>query len=436
MRQLPRPATLVLALGLATVLAGAACAPGQSADNNDEPHTQVSLDPASFKGKTLNYLYFTDGPDEQATRAQIAKFEKETGAKVNLQIVPFDNLEQTLQSRVNSGDAPEVARTNDWRPYADVLVDFHRYFGKDYDKKFVAGSAKASVDEDGAMRAVPSDLTMNGPLVNVDAFKKANVPLPTADHPWTFDEMVAAGQKVKRANHMANAFAVDKSGHRLSTVLSEFGTTFFTEDGKVAFDEKKAEKALTEINKLMQSGDMDKNFWLESGSRYKGANEIFLAKQTPIYLSGNWQVGLLQQDATFDWAAVPNPCEERCGGFPGGKYMIAFSKSDQPDLGAYFVDWMNRPENQAEIDKTAYWLPTRNELVDKGVDYPKGSDDMNVFLGDIKKTPADGYANNGDKNFTPAAELLVQELDKVVAGQQDVATAVKNVRTGLEKLAG
>src|SRR5688500_18126782 len=82
--------------GIATLALGA-CAPGQGG-SNDEPSGDGTIDPASFEGKTLDYAYFTDGPDEQATRTLIEKFEKETGAKVNLQLVPFETLEQTLQA--------------------------------------------------------------------------------------------------------------------------------------------------------------------------------------------------------------------------------------------------------------------------------------------------------------------------------------------------
>ncbi|HEX2174503.1 MAG TPA: extracellular solute-binding protein, partial [Nocardioidaceae bacterium] len=366
MRPPTRLATALLASGL--MLSVAACAPGQG--GGEETEGDGTLDPARFKGKTLDYVYFTDGPDEQATRALVNKFEAETGARVNLQIVPFDTLEQTLQARVNGGDAPEVARVADWRPFADVLADFKPYFGENYDEKFIDGMAQAAQDSDGNMPAVPSDLTMNGPLINVDAFKAADVPTPSVDDPWTWNEMVAAATKVQQANGMQFALAIDKSGHRVSTVLSQFGTTMFDAEGNVALDQAKAEEAIGTLNDLMQRGLMSKDLWLEAGARYEDANELFLAREVPVYISGNWQVGLLSEDAPFEWAAVPNPCAERCGGFPGGKYMVAFTESDEPELGVYFVDWMNRPDNQQALDEQAFWLPTRTELVEAGISYP------------------------------------------------------------------
>src|SRR5688572_1747835 len=78
--------------------------PGQSADDSSSAPKDTKIDPASFKGKTLTYVYFTDGPDEQATRSLIGKFEGETGAKVNLQILPFDELQNSLQARLSGGN--------------------------------------------------------------------------------------------------------------------------------------------------------------------------------------------------------------------------------------------------------------------------------------------------------------------------------------------
>jgi alpha-1,4-digalacturonate transport system substrate-binding protein len=431
-----RPPTRLAAalLGVGLLSWTVACAPGQT--SGEQPEGDGTLDPSSFKGKTLDYVYFTDGPDEQATRTLVNQFEAETGARVNLQIVPFDSLEQALQARINAGDAPEVARVADWRPFADVATDFKSYFGKDYDDHFIPGMAAGAQESDGDMLAVPSDLTMNGPVVNVDAFRRAGVTLPPADDPWTWDEMVAAATKVQQANDMDYALAIDKSGHRVSTVLSEFGTTMYDDQGEVALDPAKTTKAIGLLNDLMQRGLISKDLWLEAGSRYEDANELFLASEVPVYISGNWQVGLLAEDASFEWAAAPNPCAERCGGFPGGKYMVAFSESDQPELGTYFVDWMNRPDNQRKLDAMAHWMPTRTELVEEGIDYPTRDQDMQVFLSELEKTPEDTYATTTNPNFDESADILVEEMDKTVAGQQDVATTVSNVREQLAELAG
>jgi alpha-1,4-digalacturonate transport system substrate-binding protein len=420
---------IAAALALAAITL-TACTPGTSSKSDEGPSAPASVDFNSFKGKTMTYVYFTDGPDEQATRAAIAKFEQETGAKVNLQIVPFADLNTSLQARLSAGNAPEVARVADWHPYADDAVDFKKYFGADYATEFIPAVAGTAQATDGSMPAVPSDVTINGPMINVDAFKKAGVAVPKK---WTWDQLIADAKKVAGANNMPYALAIDKSGNRLSTVLSQYGTVMIGQGGTNALDKAKATKALTFFTGLVKDNTVPKDFWLGSGSKYAGANEIFLAKQVPVYLSGPWQVGAFAKSAKFTWAAVPNPCAERCGGFPGGKFMVAFKKSKEPTLGAAFVQWMNRTENQKTVDTTAFWLPTRADLTKSGVQYASRSDDMNVFLSQISTTPADTWVAGSSPAFTNSATALIAETDKVVAGQQDVPTAVENLSKAIDK---
>src|SRR5262249_28654235 len=83
----------------------AACARGPTeADNTGTGPVQVDF--GSFKGKHLTYLYFTDGPDLDATKKAISRFELETGATVDLQVTPFADLLRSLQARVAGGTAP------------------------------------------------------------------------------------------------------------------------------------------------------------------------------------------------------------------------------------------------------------------------------------------------------------------------------------------
>src|SRR5688572_13699638 len=90
-----------------------ACAPGQVEGQGGQqqgPVTVESVDPAEFKGKTLNYVYFTDGPDEQATRTLISDFEKKFDVTVNLEVLPYKDLVTSVQARLSGGNAPDVVR--------------------------------------------------------------------------------------------------------------------------------------------------------------------------------------------------------------------------------------------------------------------------------------------------------------------------------------
>ncbi|MFZ5871969.1 MAG: ABC transporter substrate-binding protein, partial [Actinomycetota bacterium] len=331
------------------------------------------------------------------------------------------------QARLSGGDAPDVVRLADLAPFREDLLDLAPFLGDDYGDQFIEGMANTATTEEGGLIAVPSDLTMNGPFVNVDMFTAAGIELPTDDDPWTWEELLANADKAQQVAGSEFAFAMDKSGHRVSTVLSQYGTRLI-EDGEEALDADKATEAIGMLTDLMASGKMDKDFWLASGSKYQGANEIFLAQATPVYLSGNWQVSQFDKAAEFEWRAIPNPCAEECGGFPGGKFMAALAESDTPDLAAAFIEFANSAERQSEFAATAQFLPTRKDLVQEGIDYPSRSEDMATFLADVQRTPEANYSTTSSPAFGASAKALVDEMSKVVAGQQDVATAVEAVK--------
>lgn len=427
--------TARLVAGLAAVGMLAACAPGQveGQGSGAAPSAVQSVDPAEFAGKTLNYVYFTDGPDAEATAQLISKFEEKYKVKVNLETLPYKDLVTSVQARLSGGNAPDVVRLTGLTDFRDDLLDLRSYLGQDYAKEFLPGPVVGATGQDGKMLAVPSDLTLNGPFVNVDMFKKAGVSLPDPEKPWTWKEMIDAATKVQKATGSQYAFAMDKSGHRLSTILNEYGTALVA-NGKSALDTEKAKQALAPLIEMMGDNRMPRDFWLGSGSRYSGANEIFLAQDAPVYLSGNWQVGQFAKNAKFEWAAAPNPCADKCGGFPGGKYMAALQKSKNPALAAEFIRFMNTTENQATFIKAGGFLPTRKDLSEKGVAYPARQADMNVFLKDLARTPELGYAANSDPAFTGSATELVNAVSDVVGGKKDLSTAVSDLQKKTQSL--
>jgi len=418
-----------LALGASALLV-AGCAPGQVED--DSPQEVQTANPEDFAGKTLTYMYFTDGPDEEATRQLIGEFEEKYDVTVDLEILPYADLVTSTLNRLSGGNAPDVARLTSLTDFRDDLLVLDPYLGDSYSAEFLPGPLQAVKNADDDMIAVPSDLTMNGPFVNAELFEKAGVEIPEK---WTWDEMLAAAEEVKEKTGTPYAFAMDKSGHRLSTILSQYGTYMLNADGN-ALDIDKAEQALQPLVDLMADDDMPADFWLGSGSRYAGANEIFLAGETPIYLSGNWQVAQFSKDATFDWAVAPNPCAAQCGGFPGGKFMAAFKQSENPALAAEFIRFMNDAESQETFVTTAGALPTRADLSESGVDYGDETTQaaMDVFLADLLLTPEEGFAANAHPAFSPAATELVDALSVVVAGQADLRTALTSLSEKIDAL--
>ena len=101
-------ASLVLSVGLvATGLPSA-----QAASGLKPTAAQLS----AWKDKEITYYFYNDSAQElETTKTQIAAFEKLTGAKVKLDVIPFTSLDTQLQARLAAGNAPDVARLNNPR---------------------------------------------------------------------------------------------------------------------------------------------------------------------------------------------------------------------------------------------------------------------------------------------------------------------------------
>lgn len=398
---------------------------GDGAEGSVEAQSVEDLAREDVEGRSIDYLYFTDGPDQAATEELIAAFEEEYGATVNLEVVPYSDLETTLQARLSGGQAPDVARLTAMAPFYGDLLDLTPYVGEDYPETFIEG-LRPPMQHEGEIIAVPSDLTMNGFFVNVAQFEEAGVELPDPEDPWTWEEMMEAATTVQEAAGTEFAFAMDKSGHRLSTILSQNGTNLVDAEGGV-LDPQAATEALQPLTDMIEAGTSPRDFWLDSGTKYAGANEVFLAEQTPVYLSGNWQVAQFDANAGFDWAAAPNPCMAECGGYPGGKFMAGFATTEEPALTALFIHWMNEAEAQTQFVDASNFLPTRTDLVEEGVDYAKRSEDMNVFLQDITRTPQEAFASAYSPEFAAAATEFLEAYAEVVAGQAELSDAMEDL---------
>ena len=382
---------------------------------------------AAWKGKEITYYFYNDSQQElDTTKSQIADFEKLTGAKVKLDVIPYTSLDTQLQARLAAGNAPDVARLNNPGLYIKDSLDLEKYLGRKYAAEFLKGSTlQVTHPTTKKLIGVPYDLTVNGPFINVDMFKKAGVAVPTT---WNWADLIAAGKKVQKATGSEYAFAIDKSGHRVSTAMSHFGAYMVDKNQRNVLPTSKfrAEKAVKLITDLYKADLAPRDLWIGTGTKYSSPTAIFLAQQTPIFFSGNWQVAALAKDAKFDFAAVPNPKELNAGGWPGGKFLTAFNASKNPDLAAYFLYYLADTAQMEQMDKSAFWLPTRVDLVGQGVKYATRSADMAVFQADAAKTPAAAYGIQSVPTLTGLIYNKLRDLmTEVMAGKITAKQAVQ-----------
>lgn len=441
------PAMLLVAVFLLVLAACAPTAPstappageptGAAPDEGGSAETSATAAAEGGEGGevsgTLNFLWFTDGPDLEVMQDLVSRFEEERGVTVNFLNIPYADLNQRLQAQIAGGDPPDLARLTNLTIFAQSLLDIspHLEDPEAFSSQFLERPMNYASGQNGEIYGIPHDFTMNGPFLNVDMFKAADIEIPGADdEPWTWDELVENAQAAQEAGEAPYAIAFDRSGHRFGTMLQQFGGRYFTDDGEMAFSDEGTQEAVSKFAEMHENGLMPPDVWLGSGSAYADAADFFISQQVPVYFAGNWLVGHFADTITdFEWAAMPNPCEVNCGGYPGGKFVAAFEGSPNPEAAAALIEYLGSKEVMEEYVTRSLFLPTRNDLVEAGLEYPTRNADMAVFLADIPRLEPFTYNDNYHPAFGPVANLAADQITAVIAGEQDAQGAMESVRT-------
>ena len=118
---------------------------------------------------------------------------------------------------------------------------------------------------------------------------------------------------------------------------------------------------------------------------------------------------------------------------------MAFKASKNADLAAYFTNWLAQPAQMERMDKAAFWLPTRNDLVAKGITYSSRQADMNNYLADAAATPAAAYGIQSVPTLTGniynyLRDLMTLVMTKKITADQAIAQQITYIDTQLATL--
>jgi multiple sugar transport system substrate-binding protein len=338
-----RLGTAVVA-ALALLLAGCS-SEDSSSGGNASPE---ALDAALEKGGTITYWSWTPSGEEQA-----AAFEKAyPNVKVDFQNVGTGEDHYTaLQNAIKAGSGgPDVAQI-EYRALAqfalqDSLVDLTGYGFEDLEDDYTASTWESVHTGDG-IYGLPQDSGPMAMFYNKEVFTSYGIQVPT-----TWDEYVAAAQKLHAADPTKYiASDAGDTGFTTSLIWQAGGRPFKTEGDRnvtVNLQDEGTKKWTALWNQLIQ-GRLVTNItgWTDEWYRALGDGTI------ATVVAGAWMPGILMdsvQAASGKWAVAPIPTYD---GKPttaehGGSTQSVLKQSDNPDLAAAFVRWLNN--DQASID--------------------------------------------------------------------------------------
>lgn len=194
--------------------------------------------------KTLTYWASNQGAsieiDKKVLAPELKKFEKQTGIKVKLEVVPWSDLLNRILTATTSGQGPDVLNIgNTWSASLQATgallpwdaKNFAKIGGKD---RFVDSALGSTGAEGKDPAAVPLYSMAYALYYNKQMFADAGI----ANPPATWDELVADGKKISKGGKWglgAEGSNASENIHHAFVFAKQHGADFFTADGKADF---------------------------------------------------------------------------------------------------------------------------------------------------------------------------------------------------------
>lgn len=346
-----------LALGAAACSSGGTAAPAGGA--------------SGASGSTLTYWASNQGTsldnDKQVLTPVLDAFTKQTGVKVNLEVIGWNDLQTRIQTAIASGSGPDVLNIgNTWASSFQASGAFMPFDaaamtaigGKD---KFV----KAALDTGGMagqdVTSVPLYGLAYGLYYNKAMFKAAGLTPPT-----TWEEMVTDAKKLtdpakKQYGFSLAAGSYTENVHFAFINGSQNGGEWFDTAGKPTFTSDQNVQGVLRYLDLMQTDKVvnPSNAQYDNGT--KAVNDFATNKVAMILNQNNADSSIVSNGMkSSEYGVVPFPSPsggQKIATFIAGINLSIMKNTKNKDGALKFVNYMTSAPTQKTLDKPFSSLP-------------------------------------------------------------------------------
>ena len=298
---------LAATLTTAMVLSLAACGGGSSSSSD----TAASGSGASGSGELQVNIWDNN---QLAGLQQIAdEWTEESGVKVKINVVDWDNYWTLLEAGASGGQMPDVfwMHSNTAQMYMenDLLLNLDDYIAKD-DAIDLANYYEGVVelynrDDNGSQYALPKDHDTIALLYNKAIFDKYGVEYPTDD--WTWEDVRDAATKITEAGKADGVYgyAINTSNNQDGwyNIIYDYGGQVITDDHKgttIGSDEAKA--GMEMLRQILEVAAP------QTVVAETGTDSLFNSGLTAMITQGSWMINTFYKAEHHDdyaWAMLP-----------------------------------------------------------------------------------------------------------------------------------
>ncbi|RLV47767.1 sugar ABC transporter substrate-binding protein [Nocardioides mangrovicus] len=414
-----------LSAGSAAGLAGCGFAPSSSDSAKD----------------TLRFTTWGTDAELAGFRTTIAAFEKaHGGARVELNAVPYEQMFTNIDAQLQAGNPPDVFRV----PYYTFgayagrgqLLDLSSHLPSGFSDRFTP-QAWAAVQRKAKPYGVPHHTDTSVLLYNKKALADVGVTdVPTrADQAWTWQQLEQVLRKLRTALPASQyPLAVNWQGNGVTRWLSwlfQADGRFLSADLSQPAIQSAAGTAAVDFtralfpDKLVPPNNSVKSTTLAADLWYGGT--------VPLSFGGAFQLPDADSAVDFEWGASPAPRDVRGGGDFGGNALVATAKTKRPGLAASFLAHVTGEDQMRAFCERASLLPTRRDLVAKGIRFQVRPDLSRVFLGQAGVVRASDSGQVASPSMSGIISVLQDQLEQTFVGDQATAAALSGMTSGIAK---
>jgi alpha-1,4-digalacturonate transport system substrate-binding protein len=325
---------------------------------------------SAFAGD-VRIMWYSDGVEGEVIQDLLNRFMQENpDIKITLDNVAYQVIQEQLPIQLESGQGPDIARVTNIKELANHWLDLRPLVSDPayWDENFGNTLDWMRPDGSDAITGFMTQLTLTGGFANKTLFEQAGVAIPGDKATW--DEWIEAAAKVAESQQLAAAFAIDRSGHRISGPNVSYGANYIGADGMPAPVDDGTKAFVERLVKWTADGLMLKDTWVSAaGSTYRAAADDFVNAQIPYYYSGSWQIANLSTKIgdAFDWVATGSPCGTAgCSGLKGGAALVAIKYTKNQADVAKVMDYLAREDIVKEFSERTLFLPAHKGVIAKG----------------------------------------------------------------------
>ncbi|MFP3579930.1 sugar ABC transporter substrate-binding protein [Arthrobacter sp. fls2-241-R2A-200] len=420
----------------ALALTTAAC----GGNNNSSSPSSAGSSDSSGSGGTLTYWASNQGTsldnDKQVLTPQLEKFTQQTGIKVNLEVIGWNDLQTRIQTAVTSGQAPDVVNIgNTWAaslqstgafmPFDDAA--FKAIGGKD---KFV----KTAMDTGGVAGQDPTSVPVYGLAYGL-YYNKAMFSAAGLTPPNNWEDLVTDAQKLTTGGKYGFALAAGsytENAHFAFINAAQNGADLFDKDGKPTFSSDGVVNGIQRFLDLMQKDKVVNVANAQYDNGTKAVNDFATGKVAMILNQNNADNSIVANGMTSDkYGVVPFPApsdaKSQVASHVAGINLSIFKNTKNKDAALKFVNFMTSAETQTALDKPFSALPVLNgatpNFTDNAAEAKTFADIYSTKSKPLPLVPAE------DQFESTVGKAMNQMFAKIASGgtvsTDDIRTAMK-----------